>query len=1679
MRRFSCFLFICLLASIVLGLISAGAVQQSQYCYVPPYSSIASVPPIVMLVMERDHKLYYEAYNDASDLDEDGKLDVGYKHSINYYGYFDPYKCYRYDGSGANAKFVPTRVTSNKYCGGDGEWSGNFLNWLSMSRMDVIRKVLYGGRRVTDSASETVLEGVYIPMDAHSWGKEYSGNDTRQLTPFNSPSSGKRHLFCVTSLKEGDPHVIRVLTGRSERIWNWASKERPVCSTKLSDGTEVTPADYYVRVKVCDKGVGLEQNCKRYPGSGGTYKPIGLLQKYGEGDGTKWCSKSLKDCQTDSDCGSNDGLCIEKGRMYFGLITGSNLKNLSGGVLRKNIWSINDETNAQTGIFQSSENVEGNIILTIDRMKIVGFRYSDYSYQDPVGGNCGWITDHPLKEGECRMWGNPIAEMMYEALRYFAGKGSPTGAFTYSENQDAGLNLSKPSWGIKKGNTTYQPPDLFPWCAKPFMLVFSDINNSYDSDQLPGTSFGSFSGDLSGLDVSSLANTISNVENISGNWFIGQVGSSTDFLCTPKNFSSLSSVRGLCPEEPTKQGSYYAASVAYYGNTAFKSNNTNVKMNVTTYSVALSSPIPDISIKVGDNTIRIVPTGKSVSGCLGVYSNCASKCTLSKDSEGRLIISNCQSSAFCPTNQIVDFYVENVNYDPSGNLTSATFRINFEDVEQGADHDMDAIVKYEITPIGSNQVKVKLTSEYAAGCIDQAMGFTITGTTEDGTYLVVRDKDSSQDGDTPEIVAKMPLTWEKTFTVSSSGAAGQLKEPLWYAAKWGGFRDINGNNIPDLPEEWDENGDGVPDTYFKVNNPLRLEEKLEAAFLDILRRVSSGTTVVALPPSSITESSLMVRTYYYPEKIMDNKPIKWVGELASLWFDSMGMIRENTDSQGESNNLKIMDVKKDLPLTFVFSAPDNAYVASVFTDLDNDGKLKSCSSNSVLLDNVKSVFKSGELLKLRDPEDRNIKTWLDSNGNGVVDSGEVVSFDSTSSIISVVKNYWNYGDDLGACNDGCAESVIKFVRGYDRPSPSGASFRLRQENDSGSDIKTAWKLGDTVFSTPRIVTNKALNGYDIRYNDGTYRDFIKKVMKDQESLVIMGANDGMIHAFMLGKMEDIIPPTQNNDGKQVSKISSSEKTIGEEVWAFIPQNVIPYLRWYCQENYCHIPMLETTFTAFDASIGDPNDKEYHTKSKDQNSWRRLLIAQMGFGGTKITVGSKTFSSSIMVFDITNHKSPKLLWEKQLPDNSLTFATPGIVRLGHKDTNGKWYLVIGSGPTSLTTLSITYPPQPKLYVFDLKTGDVLQELSIPGASNVAVGDFLSTDLDLPEGDYQVDDLYFGTYNDSTGALYRVRIRNDSGYQSNPQLWTVTKVIDAGRPVFAAPIVTHDTSNVIWLYFGTGIYVNSMHVAKTDEKFFGIIEPDACWKGSGTCTELTESQLYDTTNIQFTNAKAQKYSCQCPGNKTISEGYCYQDNNGVWTCGPCPTGSNLVIAEVSGAVLAGATGDLAACNNKPEREAIQCIESKIYTYNTSTGNLDFTKYGWKRTLSGEKVYSSPRVIGGAVLATPFVPSSDPCSAGGSTKLLAVYYTTGTPYYEPIIKASGGTIYTQLTGVTIVAEVEIGKGAPPMKESIVVRQQGEKTTVLTQTSGGEGGGTPAIAVEINQPSPPKDMFIHWLVK
>ena len=117
----------------------------------------ANVPPKVMLTISKDQQLYKKAYNDYTDLDPEKKdgIETTYKHSIAYYGYFDPAKCYKY----VSDRFEPETVNVVRdvsgnliptYCNGN-QWSGNFLNWVSMTRMDAVRKLLYGGLRSTDT----------------------------------------------------------------------------------------------------------------------------------------------------------------------------------------------------------------------------------------------------------------------------------------------------------------------------------------------------------------------------------------------------------------------------------------------------------------------------------------------------------------------------------------------------------------------------------------------------------------------------------------------------------------------------------------------------------------------------------------------------------------------------------------------------------------------------------------------------------------------------------------------------------------------------------------------------------------------------------------------------------------------------------------------------------------------------------------------------------------------------------------------------------------------------------------------------------------------------------------------------------------------------------------------------------------------------------------------------------------------------------------------------------------------------------------------------------------------------------------------------------------------------------------------------------------------------------------
>lgn len=817
-----------------LGLFLASVHSSAQVIPDMPLAVADQATPLNMLVIGRDHTLFFEAYNDISDVTEDGELDLHFKPTFTYYGYFDPEVCYEHNGGAtADGYFRPVAEvvdTAKKEC--PGSWSGNWLNYVTTARIDALRKVLYGGHRDVDTAEQTIIRRAYIPQDGHSWAKEYTsievdGYDIADYTPYAAPIAGRRHFFgnatmnARTNCADLDscsdlPPLLSVVTNSDRRVWDWASSARPVLANGTHGGVR---ANFTVRVEVCTEAFHREQ-CKLYPN--GKYKPVGVLHEYGESES-----------------------------VLFGLLTGSYDMNMSGGILRKAISSFTSEVIAESGIFSDV----APIVRSMDSLRIRDFNNGriDAHYRN------GSFRTGIMAEGAYVDWGNPIGEMMYEALRYFAGKKAPTGIFNAAAPiHDNAVGLSPAVWDDPYASDSAAKA---PWCAKPSMLVMSSTAISYDSDQLPGSAFlDGMDGDLPGLDVSSLAGQITDGEpDVVGLHFIGAVGANEDFAPTAKMVTTLGSLRGLSPEEPTKQGSFYAASVAYYGNTVDLNPISGPKtgdpdkidsgQKVRSFAVALASPLPKFEFLLGEKKVTVVPFAKTIDG-LGAVRD-----------KGR----------YQPTNPIVDLYIEEMSNE------RLKFRVNYEADEQGNDFDMDVIGEYEfvINDDDTLTAVVKVTRQETGS--NQNIGYVISGTNRDGVYLVAQDKNENlayflnvppgEDAGFCDVVpmpaqcSLMPFlaadliphdfdTSKQRFAAGTGTTATVLKNPLWYAAKWGGFKDSNGNGQPDILTEWHTASgtpvageDRMPNTYFPVQNPSKLLQALKDAFKEIANDAQKGVNI--------------------------------------------------------------------------------------------------------------------------------------------------------------------------------------------------------------------------------------------------------------------------------------------------------------------------------------------------------------------------------------------------------------------------------------------------------------------------------------------------------------------------------------------------------------------------------------------------------------------------------------------------------------------------------------------------------------------------------------------------------------------------------------------------------------------------------------------------------------------
>lgn len=1531
-----------------------------------------AVPPLNMLVMGKDHKIYYEAYNDASDLNNDGILDVGYKPSLDYYGYYNSFACYNWD-TGNGGRFVPVGEAPAKTC--SGQWSGDFLNYLTTSRMDALRRVLYGGWRNVDTAAETVLQGAFFPQDAHSWGKEYrsidrDGYDIRDYAPLGLPETGRYHLFAVTTVT-GNANVypnyqaplFRVLQNSPYRVWNWLSIEGPVAGNScfnasnqrvtctaggtagpfpghpanraafdalqttfatpanrfgsgniatidcgancnpygandnylsiidgtinvsdegryifLSDGDNAvdfqllrngvvvaesgcygaggfgscngaaspetdavvlatgnytfrfrheeerggdgyrlsfrrcpgnsncgngssfgvvpstggdlritsatittynlrpgvggsTRQDYLVRVQACPANAALrDSTCKTYPN--GTSKPTGILHDYGENQ-----------------------------RMYFGLITGSQRNNLEGGVLRRNVEDFASEVDASSGVFN---NVEG-VVRSIDRLRMIGGSYnngttnnltSDSNWNWNGGtGNCPSIGDRAINNGECRMWGNPIAEMMYEGLRYFAGAGEPTARFatggaTQGVNEETTLGLTSATWRDPYG--TSGAGMNYPACARPYQTVISDINPSYDGD-LPGSGFAraitttsATPASISGFSAAGQGQQIWDAEyGGPRSVFIGDVGGVTDGAPTAKTASSFGNIRGLSPEEPTKGGTFYSASVARFGRTT-DVNAAPDSQNISTYSIALASPLPRIEFPVdGTRKVTLVPFAKTVSGTFG-------------------------GGTRKPTNTIVDFYVEEFinfpgagqpfNGSINGGRPQATFRINYEDVEQGNDHDMDAIVRYQVSAIAGGNVQVVLDSEYAAGSANQNMGYVISGTTQDGIYLEVRDRDNTNQAssayflNTPPGVAAggcvgamgtapcnqgLGFASTRTFTPSTTAAPTiQLKNPLWYAAKYG---------APDLAN-WDTNGDGEPDNYFLVTNPLNLRTQLSAAFDDIANReLDVGNRAVS--GARVQSGSFTLA----PTFARGRNGKDWTGNVSAISIYGDGRL-------GPS----IWSAQSKL-------APSAGAVPHTAR-------------------NIRTITAPGAGTRAT----RTAATFQEAS-LGATNADRLSALGITEANVASV-----YGASYTAAD------FVAYLRGNQaREAFAGGPANTLRTRSS--------VLGDIVNSEPVVASGRSDFGYGA-YADPMFAGYANTGSsgylfdkRNRKTVVYVGANDGMLHAF------DASTVNCAPDG-QGRVISCGTAASGEELFGFIPNGVLHELGKLAvpDNNYDHRYYVDGQVTVADA--------------KDGGAWKTLLVGSTGAGG-----------KSVFALDVTNIESRlsfsdnQVLWERNNAvdrDIGHVYGKPLLVPL----ENSQWGVLFGNGYGG--NLS-----DPSLYILDAFTGAVIKKITAndgapAGTTTNPIVNWICNTLGIlcartvdpfnglgqitaidRDGNGKVDTVYGG---DLQGNLWKFDLRGNSvagwdvydfpsGAGKVPLFTGATGT--ERQPITGGIRVASGPGTGVMVYFGTGRYFvngdNDVPTAPQVQSLYAVFDNAPITGNTGSSPAGTRANLVGQT------------------------------------------------------------------------------------------------------------------------------------------------------------------------------------------------------------------------------------------
>lgn len=1375
---------------------------------------IASTEPRVMLLLSRDHELSRKAYNDYSDLDNDGTLDTTYNDAVEYYGYFDSKRCYSYSSG-----FTPAAAATGTHlheC--SGAWSGNFMNWATMTRLDVVRKVLYGGFRSADgtgtASGATLLERAFLPPDVHAFAKVYAppggATDVAKYTPYSqtsvtlcnvtdmAASTQAGSINTVNGTATASAPLIKVASGS----WpQWAMTEIFQCQWQ-EDTAEPSPrptkasnrltgsSDLVARVTVCAPGL-LESNCKTYVNSSTsvqTVKPIGLLQQYGDVDANR--------------------------RVRFGLISGSYKNNTAGGVLRKNVGLIagsatasNNEIDQNSGQFLNQGTSDPGIINALNRIHIAGYKTpaagaisstavcsSGYNNSAPFACSAGNLLTGT--NGTCVDWGNPLSEMYHEALRYFAGKTGATGTYAVDDGAATAVisGLRQATW-----NSSSDPLPATEWCALSNIIILSTGLSSLDN--------GTITSDITGLSAATLTDAVGTAEGISGSYLIGSNGTTSTSTCSSKTLTNLSTASGICPEVPHMKGGYLIAGLAnssrsldlrpsYATNRSTRWASVNAawaaRQPLGTLAVSLAENLPSFEITVGSGKISLVPSCRS------------------------------NGSTIC---SMTDVRVETYT------ATSGRFLVSWEDNSAGSDYDMDTISRIEYCvgaacspAVASGQMNVTVSAVQSATGSGMELGYTVSGSSSDGTYFPVKIPGTGTCNPTdcsggssnynyfglltspasfrctnfntaspaatytcPGTSIRMPANivsatgcpsgsncgCPKTTTYTQSATpSGLLKNPLWYTAKYGSPStswDLK-NNITGVATP-----DGEPDNFYDVRNP----SGLYTALADVFDKASQPDA--AASSVATNSNNLQVKTRIYRALFSS---ADWSGQ----------MLQEQLAYNPSTN-------------TVTFS-----------TEWD-----------------------AGSIINTQNPTTGRV---ILSKGatDGVAFAAANLTASQTTALDTNV---------LGV-NDGLSSSRLAYLRG-DATNEGIASPKFRQRLTS--------KLGDTVNSNPWYVDAPSAGYSDIDHPG--YNSF-RLAYANRKPVIYVGGNDGILHGF---------DASLDFTSSAVGQLTA---TSGKEVLGYIPSAVFPNLSRLTALNYNrnHRFFVDGSPMLADVDLGAVGTPD----------WRTVLIGSLGGGGKgyyalDVTNPAGFSESGSAPADI-------LLWEFDETDMGFAFNTSPakqsnnqakqIVKLCTAFSAGvctapKWAVIVGNGYNSTNGKAVLYV----VYITDgvdgtWSAGDYVKLIAdspdIVTTPSSANG--LSTPVPMDtDGDGYVDTVYAGDLKGrmwkflvgtnasdasvtNTSSTWKVAFSSTTCGTTTPStctpLFTALNSSSQAQPIIWPPEVTLHPSGGLMVMFGTGKYLESGDNSNTDvQSFYGIWDRH---NGSTTVGTRAADLLQQTITFQ---------------------------------------------------------------------------------------------------------------------------------------------------------------------------------------------------------------------------------------